>query len=110
MATRTAPLSLLQKGLKASNFLVAIFTILTLVLIVVQFQVSSSYEIIAKKIGIFDRQSKVVNTVYLDYEEQAAIMRSSNFLISEKGHDFVPYPAKVIYVEPITSTRVVSER
>lgn len=86
---------------KMTNLVVGIMILLTLVLVGVQFQVSSSYEIIAKRIGVFDRQSKAVNTVYLDYEEQAAIMRSSNFLITEKGQDFVSAPAKVIYLEPL---------
>lgn len=93
-----------------SNAIVAIFVVLTLVLVVVQFQVSTSYEIIAKKIGVYDRQSKAVNITYLDYEEQSAIMRSSNFLISEKGQDFVASPAKVIYVEPISVGHMVSQR
>lgn len=95
---------------KALNFACVMAVVFTLVLLVVQFQVSSTYEVIAKRIGVFDRQSKVVNTVYLDYEEQAAIMRSSNFLITEKGKDYVAYPAKVIYVEPINTKSVVSER
>ncbi|WKZ30131.1 MAG: hypothetical protein QY314_05030 [Candidatus Dojkabacteria bacterium] len=99
-----------KKYFEVSNIVVALFVVLTLVLVIVQFQVSSSYEALAKRLGVFDAQSQSVNITYLDYEEQSAIMRSSNFLISEKGQEFTSSPAKVIYIEPISVETVVSQK
>jgi len=82
-----------------------------LVLVVIQFQVSSSFEMLAKRVGIFDSQSKTVNVVYLDYEEQSAIMRSSTFLVAEKGQGYVTSPSRVIYLEPfVNDSKIVSQK
>lgn len=72
----------------------------TVVLIILQFTVSVRYEPVAQMVGIMDFQSKTLNTTYLDYEEQNAILRSSKFLLSEKASGFVSGPSKVLYVNP----------
>ncbi len=74
--------------------------IATVGLIFAQFVASLRFEPIAQMVGIMDSQSKVLNTTYLDYEEQNAILRSSKFLVSEKASGFVPAPKKVLYVNP----------
>ena len=77
-----------------------IVAVLTVMLVVLQFKVSAQYEPVAQKVGIMDTQTKELNTAYLDYEEQGAILRSSKFLVTERASGFVTAPAKVLYVNP----------
>ena len=49
---------------------------ITAVLIFLQFSVSIRYQPVAQMVGVMDSQSKTLNTTYLDYEEQNAILRS----------------------------------
>jgi len=72
----------------------------TVALIVTQFSVSLRFEPVAQMVGVMDSQSRTLNTTYLDYEEQSAILRSSKFLVSEKARGYVPAPSKVLYVNP----------
>ena len=73
---------------------------ITAVLIFLQFSVSIRYQPVAQMVGVMDSQSKTLNTTYLDYEEQNAILRSSKFLLNEKATGFVSAPSKVLYVNP----------
>jgi hypothetical protein len=82
--------------MKNINKFVALFTI---ALIFMQFRVSMQYEPVAEVVGIMDQQTKELNTAYLDYEEQGAILRSSKFLVTEKASGYVSSPAKVLYVD-----------
>jgi len=87
---------------RLNSLAIIVAVLFTFILVVIQFQVSSSYEHLAKRVGVFDSQSKTVNMVYLDYEEQAAILRSSGFLVAEKSQGYVTAPSKVIYLEPFS--------
>ncbi|MCC7304390.1 hypothetical protein IT418_03200 [bacterium] len=78
----------------------------TLFLVFAQFVVSLRYEPIAQIVGVMDAQSRRLNTTYLDYEEQNAILRSSKFLVNEKASGYVSAPTKVLYVNP--SNTIVS--
>ena len=77
-----------------------IVAILTIALVFLQFKVSMEYEPVAQMVGIMDAQTKELNTAYLDYEEQGAILRSSKFLVTEKASGYVAAPEKVLYVNP----------
>ncbi len=77
-----------------------LFAAVTIFLIALQFKVSAQYEPIAQEVGMMDTQSKALNTTYLDYEEQGAILRSSEFLATERANGYVNAPAKVLYVDP----------
>lgn len=77
-----------------------IFAVLTIALVFLQFKVSMQYEPVAEMVGIMDTQTRELNTTYLDYEEQSAILRSSKFLVTEKASGYVSAPAKVLYVNP----------
>ncbi|WKZ23947.1 MAG: hypothetical protein QY312_04270 [Candidatus Dojkabacteria bacterium] len=82
------------------NFVLRIAVLLTFFTIALQFVVVTRYEPVASAIGVMDQQSRILNTTYLDYEEQNAILRSSKFLVSEKASGFVSTPSKVLYVNP----------
>lgn len=75
----------------------ALFTCL---LIGAQFVITARYEPVAQMVGVMDAQSRTLNTTYLDYEEQNAILRSSKFLVNEKAAGYVSAPSKVLYVNP----------
>lgn len=90
----------IQPAFSVSKKLTRFAVIATLGLIFAQFSVSLRFEPIAQMVGIMDSQSKVLNTTYLDYEEQNAILRSSKFLVSEKASGYVSAPSKVLYVNP----------
>lgn len=77
-----------------------VFVVATVVLVAIQSRVSLVYEGVAKQVGVYDQQVHALNAVYLDYEEQSAIMRSSNFLLQEHGGQFASASEKVLYVEP----------
>lgn len=89
-----------QPAFSVSKKLTRLAVIATVSLILAQFSVSLRFEPIAQMVGVMDSQSKVLNTTYLDYEEQNAILRSSKFLVSEKAKGYVPAPNKVLYVNP----------
>jgi hypothetical protein len=72
--------------------------LVTALFVFMQFKVSMQYEPVAQMVGIMDTQSQNINTAYLDYEEQSAILRSSKFLVTERANGFVAAPAKVLYV------------
>lgn len=73
---------------------------ITIFLILLHFKVTLDYEPVAQMVGVMDEQSKALNTSYLDYEEQSAILRSSDFLTTEKASGYTTAPAKVLYVNP----------
>ncbi len=83
-----------------SRVSMVVMAMATMFLIFVQFVVSLRYEPIAQVVGVMDAQSRTLNTTYLDYEEQNAILRSSKFLVSEKASGYVSTPSKVLYVNP----------
>lgn len=86
---------------RSSFSLIYVLSLLvTGLLVLLQFKVSLQYEPIAQMVGIMDSQSQAINTTYLDYEEQGAILRSSKFLVTERAVGYVPAPAKVLYVNP----------
>lgn len=72
----------------------------TCLLVGAQFVIGARYEPVAQMVGIMDSQSRTLNTTYLDYEEQNAILRSSKFLVNERAAGFVASPSKVLYVNP----------
>jgi len=72
----------------------------TVMLVFLQFNASMKFEAMAQQVGVMDAQSRILNTTYLDYEEQSAILRSSKFLVSERASGYVQSPAKVLYVNP----------
>ena len=82
------------------KYLTALMICVTGMLILLQFKVSLQYEPVAQMVGVMDAQSRTLNTTYLDYEEQNAILRSSKFLVSEKASGYVSSPSKVLYVNP----------
>lgn len=92
--------------MKLTKLFVYFAAAVTIFLIALQFNVSAQYEPIAEEVGMMDTQSKALNTTYLDYEEQGAILRSSEFLVTERAEGYVNSPAKVLYVDP--SAPVVS--
>lgn len=85
------------------NNIKKIVALLTVALVFLQFKVSMQYEPVAQMVGVMDTQTRELNTTYLDYEEQSAILRSSKFLVTEKASGFVSAPAKVLYVNPGTT-------
>ena len=99
-----------MKAINPMKLITIICTVTCVVLAFFQFQISAAYEPIAKKVGIFDNQSRQVSIVYLDMEEQSAIMRSSNFLLTERSKGFNNRPDKVIYIDPVGTREVISER
>jgi len=89
-----------MKGISIIRIMAKLAVTTALVLIIMQFRVTTQYEPIAQMVGVMDTQTKVLNTTYLDYEEQSAILRSSKFLVTEKAKGFVSSPSKVLYVNP----------
>lgn len=83
-----------------STPIAGVMVLTTLFLVFAQFVVALRYEPVAQIVGVMDAQSRTLNTTYLDYEEQNAILRSSKFLVSEKASGYVSSPSKVLYVNP----------
>lgn len=88
-----------SKGPSMNIFNVVAFG-LTCALVLTQFIVAARYEPVAQMVGVMDSQSRMLNTTYLDYEEQNAILRSSKFLVAERASGYVTSPSKVLYVNP----------
>ncbi len=84
----------------SSNIFNVTAFLLTCALVLTQFVVAARYEPVAQMVGVMDSQSRMLNTTYLDYEEQNAILRSSKFLVAERAAGYVTSPSKVLYVNP----------
>jgi len=92
------------------RIILLIFCIVSLSLVIIQLRLNILKEDEAKKIGIFDRQSKRLNEEFISNEEKIAIYRSSLYLINSKRKEFTDTPKDIIYIDPLNDVKLLSSK